>query len=153
MGARRADWVERTAKLLRPEVIYFQVVFTIPDTLSSLFLGNRRPWSGVEFMRCWALHILPKGFTKVRCYGGWSNTGRGGYLARCARLTPPVIETRSDPPPKTEPQTPTANTPSCPKCKTPTVLESSARRPSWRDLFYGPDTIDAPQTIAYVASG
>jgi hypothetical protein len=43
MGARRADWVDQTAQLLRAGTAYFQVVFTIPDKLSSLVLGNRRP--------------------------------------------------------------------------------------------------------------
>ncbi len=43
MGARRADWVNQTAQLLRADTAYFQVVFTIPDKLSSLVLGNRRP--------------------------------------------------------------------------------------------------------------
>ena len=43
MGARRADWVDNTAQLLRGGTEYFQVVFTIPDKLSSLVLGNRRP--------------------------------------------------------------------------------------------------------------
>ncbi len=43
MGARRADWVDHTAPLLRDGTEYFQVVFTIPEQLSSLVLGNRRP--------------------------------------------------------------------------------------------------------------
>jgi hypothetical protein len=42
-GASRADWVDKTAQLLRDDTPYFQVVFTIPDKLSSLVLGNRRP--------------------------------------------------------------------------------------------------------------
>jgi Putative transposase len=42
MGARRADWVDNTAQLLRTGTEYFQVVFTLPDKLSSLILGNRR---------------------------------------------------------------------------------------------------------------
>ena len=42
-GASRADWVDQTAQLLREGTAYFQVVFTIPDKLSSLVLGNRRP--------------------------------------------------------------------------------------------------------------
>lgn len=41
-GARRGDWLDKAAKLLLPEVTYFQVVFTLPDKLSSLVLGNRR---------------------------------------------------------------------------------------------------------------
>ncbi|MDA1055996.1 MAG: transposase zinc-binding domain-containing protein, partial [Planctomycetota bacterium] len=41
-GASRADWVDKTAPLLRGGTEYFQVVFTLPDKLSSLVLGNRR---------------------------------------------------------------------------------------------------------------
>ena len=41
-GAKRADWLDKTAALLLPGVDYFQVVFTLPDVLSSLALGNRR---------------------------------------------------------------------------------------------------------------
>jgi hypothetical protein len=41
-GASRADWVDKTAQLLRDDTKYFQVVFTLPDKLSSLVLGNRR---------------------------------------------------------------------------------------------------------------
>ena len=40
-GAKRADWLASTSELLLPGVTYFQVVFTIPEKLSSLALGNR----------------------------------------------------------------------------------------------------------------
>ena len=52
-GARRADWLDKTAKLLCPATPYFHVVFTLPDRLSSLVLGNRRPLYGLLF-RCLA---------------------------------------------------------------------------------------------------
>ncbi len=94
-GARRADWVDQTAQLVRGGIEYFQVVFTIPDRrLLELKDGRVYFWarskdkSGrpvreslptLEFIRCWTLHILPKGFTKSRCYGGWSNTRRQAY--------------------------------------------------------------------------
>jgi hypothetical protein len=42
--------------------------------------------STVEFTRRWSLHILPKGFTKTRRYGGWSNTRRSAYVERCSHL-------------------------------------------------------------------
>ena len=37
-----------------------------------------------EFTRRWSLHILPRGYTKTRRFGGWSNIRRGVYLERCA---------------------------------------------------------------------
>lgn len=40
-GARRADWMNKSAEVILPGVPYFQVIFTLPDKLSSLILGNR----------------------------------------------------------------------------------------------------------------
>ena len=96
----------------------------------------------LEFIRCWTLHILPKGFTKARCYGGWSNTRRAAYQQQCERLQPPPPS--PDPPdPVTPVLEPTPDemveTMKCPHCQTAMVLESDTRRPSWRELFYGPD--------------
>ena len=42
-GGRRADWLAKTAALLLPKIDYFQVVFTLPEQLWPLMLGNRRP--------------------------------------------------------------------------------------------------------------
>ena len=44
------------------------------------------PLSGVEFVRRWSLHILPKGFTKSRRFGGYSNHHRQRYIAECREL-------------------------------------------------------------------
>ena len=52
--------------------------------------GDRRQvpitLSSVEFVRRWSLHILPKGYTKTRRYGGWSNRRRDDYLEHWGRL-------------------------------------------------------------------
>jgi len=50
--------------------------------------GRRVPvrMSGVEFVRRWSLHILPKGFHRVRYYGGLHPSKRAAYLARCRTL-------------------------------------------------------------------
>ena len=42
--------------------------------------------SGVEFVRRWSLHILPKGYTKTRRFGGYSNHHRQRYIAECSNL-------------------------------------------------------------------
>ena len=52
-GARRADWLEKTSKLVLPSVNYFQVVFTLPDKLSALILGNRRKLYDLLFRSAW----------------------------------------------------------------------------------------------------
>ena len=52
-GAKRADWLDSTSKLLPPGITYFQVVFTIPDKLSSLALGNREEIYNLLFRAAW----------------------------------------------------------------------------------------------------
>ena len=52
-GSRRADWLSSTAELLLPGIEYFQVVFTIPETLSALTLGNRRAMYDLLFQSAW----------------------------------------------------------------------------------------------------
>lgn len=52
-GAKRAAWVESARSLLLPQVNYFQVVFTLPEQLSSLALGNRRTMYDLLFQTAW----------------------------------------------------------------------------------------------------
>lgn len=52
-GARRADWLDKTSQLILPKVNYFQVIFTLPDKLSSLMLGNRKPLYDLLFHSAW----------------------------------------------------------------------------------------------------
>lgn len=100
--------------------------------------GNKpRPFSlpGVEFVRRWSLHILPKGFTKTRSYGGFSCRHRQDYLQRCRQLlqlSEPEEKLPSVAPLEDEsPATPRK----CPRCEAPMECVSSTPRPSWRDLF------------------
>ena len=96
--------------------------------------------SGVEFTRCWSLHILPKGFTKSRCFGGYSSARRTAFIAMCHQLRPPAAADEGDPK-VGEANTAATDTPierCCAKCQRPMQLICETRRPSWRDLFYGP---------------
>lgn len=52
-GAKRADWLNKTSELILPHVNYFQVVFTLPDKLSSVILGNRKPLYDLLFHSAW----------------------------------------------------------------------------------------------------
>ena len=52
-GGRRADWLAATGALLLPDIDYFQVVFTMPDELSGLLLGNRRETYRLLFHAAW----------------------------------------------------------------------------------------------------
>ena len=52
-GARRATWLDKTRTLLLPGVNYFQVVFTLPDDLAPLILGNRKALYDLLFRSAW----------------------------------------------------------------------------------------------------
>jgi hypothetical protein len=52
-GGRRADWLDKTSELLLTKIDYFQVVFTLPDDLWPLMLGNRRPTYRLLFHAAW----------------------------------------------------------------------------------------------------
>jgi len=52
-GGRRADWLAKTAELLLPKINYFQVVFTLPEELWGLMLGNRRATYRLLFHAAW----------------------------------------------------------------------------------------------------
>ena len=65
---------------------------------------------GVEFLRRWVQHVLPRGFVKIRHYGLLANRDRAANLTRCRRLLASDV-CRSVPVPEPEPR---ANT--CPEC-------------------------------------
>ena len=100
------------------------------------------PISGVEFTRRWSLHVLPKGFTKTRCYGGYSSSKRTSFIALCKQLCPQPATAAEDVPlvesEQLEPET-KDTTPCCTNCQQNMELTAETQRPSWRDLFYGPD--------------
>ena len=52
-GAKRADWLNKTRELILPQVNYFQIIFTLPDKLSGLILGNRKPLYDLLFHSAW----------------------------------------------------------------------------------------------------
>ena len=52
-GARRADWLDKTSELVLPNINYFQGVFTLPDKLSGLILGNRKAMYDLLFHSAW----------------------------------------------------------------------------------------------------
>ena len=52
-GASRAAWVDSALKKIVPGVDYYQVVFTMPEELSSLALGNRKVIFNLLFHTAW----------------------------------------------------------------------------------------------------
>jgi hypothetical protein len=66
-GARRRDWLDSTGELIFDGVDHFQVVFTLPDELSRLALGNRNEIYNLLFASAWsALKGLSEGRTVLR---------------------------------------------------------------------------------------
>ena len=52
-GGKRTAWTESASSLLLDGVTCFQVVFTMPDRLSALALGNRREMCNLLFRSAW----------------------------------------------------------------------------------------------------
>ena len=91
--------------------------------------------SGREFVRRWSMHILPKGFSRTRVYGGYHTTKAADYLANCRQLlgVPPIApESPSDANTIAEP---TIWVPTCRHCETNMVCIAHRVRPSWRYVF------------------
>ncbi len=97
-------------------------------------LVEKKLW-GPEFVRRWAMHILPKGFVKSRRYGGYHTTNSQAYLERCRELLPPSDDETED---DTEPVhvLPECDSqPECPHCQVALTCTSTSRRPSWKQVF------------------
>jgi hypothetical protein len=108
-----------------------------PASVRPTMVSEQLP--AVEFTRRWSLHILPKGFVKVRNYGGFSNTKRQAYLERC-RQTLGLTDT--DQPAHDQQQLPSESASelqehslACPHCRQAMLCIRSSARPSWRETF------------------
>ena len=97
---------------------------------------------GAEFVRRWSLHILPKGFTRSRCFGGYHGRNRKSYLETCRQL---LSQPESQPLPAEKPadnsvenatEKPQRQAPLCPHCQVEMNCIASEPRPSWNRLLY-----------------
>jgi hypothetical protein len=91
-----------------------------------------------EFTQRWSEHIQPDHLTKVRYFGGWSNSKVGQYMQRCHDLssaTPSETAAEPDPPDADRQQADLV----CESCGSDRmVLQSESSKPSWRVLLgYG----------------
>ena len=87
-----------------------------------------------EFIRRFLLHVLPKGFHRVRHYGLFANASRAANIARARVLLGPDPPA-ADPPPEVKPEEPRAAACPCPRCGARMiVIEVFARgcEPRWR---------------------
>lgn len=90
---------------------------------------------GDEFVRRWCLHILPKNFTKVRRFGGYSNRHCQAYARRCRELLgltdgPPSADCPDVTLPEETGEFETSPT-RCPHCRSQLVCLTQTARPSW----------------------
>jgi hypothetical protein len=103
--------------------------------------GNQREpctLRGDEFTCRWALHILPKGFVKSRCFGGFSCRHRKTYLDRCRTLLDlKQAVAATGPVAVTGPAEASPATPRCPRCQTPMTCVVQGERVSWRKVLSG----------------
>jgi hypothetical protein len=96
----------------------------------------------VEFVRRWCLHILPKGFTKTRGFGGWSNHHSRRYVAECLELRQQAGPARMDvssPNETSDEDTDVPVGPPCPICGGELERLERVHRTSWRDIFSSDD--------------
>ena len=111
-----------------------------------------RPYeiSGREFVRRWSMHLLPKGFTRSRSYGGYHPSKRANYLLQtrtALALTdePEITDTATEI--ATENDMPPA-VPTCCHCKTEMICIENHARPSWKQVFersiYAPNAPYSP---------
>ena len=94
------------------------------------------PLPGKEFVRRWAMHILPKGYTRSRHFGGYHGGKRAAYIACCRELlgksspTAAAMAAEEPAPPSSEP-----SPPRCPRCDVPMLCVDKRQRPSWKLIF------------------
>jgi len=98
---------------------------------------------GLEFVRRWSLHILPKGFIRSRRYGCYHGSRCKWYLETSRELLGIKATDSQTQEPSQKPSEEGAvsnRSPRCPRCQQPMVLRDVTYRPSWRDVFQGSAT-------------
>ena len=65
-GSKRADFNDRASKLVTPGVEHFQVIFTVPEIISTLALANRSEIADLLFKSAW--HALEKTIVSEQGY-------------------------------------------------------------------------------------
>ena len=82
------------------------------------------------------MHILPKGYTKSRCFGGYHGGKRRDYLNRCRESLTIASPQPIEPPENIESLERTEPTvPKCPRCDIEMDCIQNQQRPSWKDVF------------------
>jgi hypothetical protein len=97
-----------------------------------------------EFARRWRLHIQPVQLTRTRNLGGWSNSCRADYMARCGALLAPFELSAEDDSDEYDEAPGAESSPSsrepaplvCSHCGgARLMLIEETRKPSWREIL------------------
>ena len=93
-----------------------------------------------EFTRRWSMHVLPKGYTKTRRYGGWSNPRREAYLEQCSKqldaIEAPLSPQACEFDPFADPANDTDDAcESCPACGGKMILQRQRKKPRWHEIM------------------
>jgi Putative transposase len=106
--------------------------------------------SAEEFLRRFLLHVLPRGFVRIRSFGFLANRCRALLLPLCQRLLSEQPEARSS-------RLPTSSTPACfrcPQCGTPMLrLEILSLQPRLGERVGCPLLGSLPGRLAYLLIG
>jgi hypothetical protein len=90
---RTAEWSNRRPRAEPPESELRRHTFGVNGSTQALAHGGkqrRRILNGVEFLRRFFLHVLPKGFERIRNFGFVASRLRTRLLAQCRQLLPSV---------------------------------------------------------------
>lgn len=96
---------------------------------------------GAEFVRRWCLHILPKGYTKTRRFGGYSNPHRKRYIAECRELPGSVVSAAAADQAAGNEESSVVEaaedrTPCCPKCQSRMRAIDFQPKLTWRIVMH-----------------
>ena len=82
------------------------------------------------------MHILPKGYTRSRCFGGYHGSKRQDYLNRCRKLLTIASSQPVEPQERDEDHEYIEPTPpKCPRCDIEMCCIEKQPRPSWKEVF------------------
>jgi len=76
------------------------------------------------------MHILPKGYTRSRRFGGYHASKCKDYLTRCREFLAIPDSQPIEPPERAE-----SSLPMCPTCEVEMRCIQRQRRPSWKEIF------------------
>ena len=96
-----------------------------------------------EFVRRFLMHVLPRGFVRIRHYGLLANASRRGNLELCRSLMPAVAAEQPQPQAVSETTSAAVCNASCPKCSVGTMVWTQTFRPGALHTVSVPEPADS----------